>query len=185
MKAYDRLMERAKEITILQGVGGVLGWDLETYMPPKGAPQRGEQSALVGRMIHRARTSPEIGELLKEIGSSLGELDDEKKRNFEIFRKDYNESLAIPEDLVADTAKQRTVALVTWKKAKAAKDWKMFLSLRNAVKQRYGEVVDYSSYEAQIRNMVNKYTGKQVDRDTDEKELHSTCLHVSLFTLLI
>lgn len=38
-------------------------------------------------------------------------------------------------------------------------DLKMFLSLRNAVKQRYGETVDYSSYEVQIRNMVNKYIG--------------------------
>jgi len=41
-------------------------------------------------------------------------------------------------------------------------DLKMFLSLRNAVKQRYGETVDYSSYEVQIRNMVNKYIGADV-----------------------
>lgn len=38
-------------------------------------------------------------------------------------------------------------------------DLKMFLSLKNTVKQRYGETVDYSSYEVQIRNMVNKYIG--------------------------
>jgi len=36
---------------------------------------------------------------------------------------------------------------------------KYFLNLRHAVKQRYGEAVDYSSYEKQIRNMVNKYIG--------------------------
>ncbi|MDD2660830.1 MAG: HsdR family type I site-specific deoxyribonuclease [Methylococcales bacterium] len=38
-------------------------------------------------------------------------------------------------------------------------DLKYFLNLRQAVKQRYGEAVDYSSYEQQIRNMVNKYIG--------------------------
>lgn len=38
-------------------------------------------------------------------------------------------------------------------------DLKYFLNLRQAVKQRYGETVDYSSYETQIRNMVNKYIG--------------------------
>jgi type I restriction enzyme R subunit len=38
-------------------------------------------------------------------------------------------------------------------------DLKYFLNLRQAVKQRYGEIVDYSSYEQQIRNMVNKYIG--------------------------
>lgn len=38
-------------------------------------------------------------------------------------------------------------------------DLKYFLNLRQAVKQRYGETVDYSAYEKQIRNMVNKYIG--------------------------
>lgn len=38
-------------------------------------------------------------------------------------------------------------------------DLKYFLNLRQAVKQRYGEAIDYSSYEQQIRNMVNKYIG--------------------------
>ena len=38
-------------------------------------------------------------------------------------------------------------------------DLKFFLNLRTAVKQRFGEAVDYSSFEIQIRNMVNKYIG--------------------------
>ncbi|MGY6274364.1 type I restriction endonuclease subunit R [Methylomonas sp. MgM2] len=38
-------------------------------------------------------------------------------------------------------------------------DLKYFLNLRQAVKQRFGEAVDYSAYETQIRNMVNKYIG--------------------------
>lgn len=61
-------------------------------------------------------------------------------------------------------------------------DLKMFHSLRVAVKQRFGETVDYSSYETQIRNLVNKYIGaeevKQIIKPVDifkiealEKEL--------------
>jgi type I restriction enzyme R subunit len=68
------------------------------------------------------------------------------------------------------------------KKKRYTDDLKRLLNLRAAVKQRYGESVDYSSYEAQIRNMVNKYIGasevKQIvepvdvfDRDNLEKEL--------------
>ena len=38
-------------------------------------------------------------------------------------------------------------------------DLKMFLNLKSAVQQRFGESVDYSSYEKQIRNMVDKYIG--------------------------
>ncbi len=43
--------------------------------------------------------------------------------------------------------------------ARYKNDLKMFLSLRNAVKQRFGESVDYSAYESQLRNMVNTYIG--------------------------
>ena len=68
------------------------------------------------------------------------------------------------------------------KKKKYKQDLKRFVNLRAAVKQRYGESVDYSSYEAQIRSMVNKYIGasevKQIVQPTDvfsqddlEKEL--------------
>jgi len=44
-------------------------------------------------------------------------------------------------------------------------DLKFFLELRVAVKQRYGESVDYSSYEKQIRNLVNKYIGADQVRE--------------------
>ena len=38
-------------------------------------------------------------------------------------------------------------------------DMKYFRNLRAAVKQRYNEAIDYSEYEDQIRNMVDKYIG--------------------------
>jgi len=50
-------------------------------------------------------------------------------------------------------------------KKKYKDDLKMFLSLKNTVKQRFGETVDYSSYERQIRNMVNKYIGASEVRE--------------------
>jgi type I restriction enzyme R subunit len=47
------------------------------------------------------------------------------------------------------------------KKQRYTADLKRFLNLRAAVKQRYAESIDYSSYELQIRNMVNKYIGAE------------------------
>lgn len=38
-------------------------------------------------------------------------------------------------------------------------DLRFFRNLRQAVKNRYNEAIDYSEYEDQIRNMVNKYVG--------------------------
>ncbi|POB13852.1 type I restriction endonuclease subunit R [Halobacteriovorax sp. DA5] len=63
-------------------------------------------------------------------------------------------------------------------------DLKTFINLRASIKQRYGETVDYSTYEKQIRNMVNKYVGADqvkiiidqtsiFDEEDFEKELES------------
>lgn len=61
-------------------------------------------------------------------------------------------------------------------------DLAYFLNLRRAVKQRFGEAVDYSSYEKQIRNLVTHHIGAEAVRqlvpptdlfaaDSFEKEL--------------
>jgi type I restriction enzyme R subunit len=41
------------------------------------------------------------------------------------------------------------------------KDLKYFLNLRAAVKQRYAESVDYSAYEAQLRNIITQQIGAE------------------------
>lgn len=43
-------------------------------------------------------------------------------------------------------------------------DFTYFLNLRTAVKQRFGESVDYSSYEKQIRNLVTHHIGAEAVR---------------------
>jgi type I restriction enzyme, R subunit len=46
-------------------------------------------------------------------------------------------------------------------KSRYTQDLKYFLNLRAAVKQRYGESVDYSSYEQKIRNIVATHIGAE------------------------
>lgn len=54
-------------------------------------------------------------------------------------------------------------------------DLKYFLNLRVVVKQRYGETVDYSRYEVQIRNLVQKHVGAdQVKVIMEPVDINST-----------
>ena len=43
MNAYDELLERLKDIDLVNQIGGLLGWDQEVLMPPKAAKLRAEQ----------------------------------------------------------------------------------------------------------------------------------------------
>ena len=67
MDAYKQLLEKYREILIIQQISDLMGWDQETYMPPGAVLQRGEQSAYLAKLAHKKITDPEIGKLLSEI----------------------------------------------------------------------------------------------------------------------
>lgn len=104
----------------------ILNWDMQTYMPPKGTQQRGEQMATLGRIIHRMSTSEEVGKLINEADRIIKPDDILRMRNIYLLRKQYDEATKLHEDLVAAISKQRTVTSNIWRKSKPAGDWKSF-----------------------------------------------------------
>ena len=125
---YDKLLAKYKELVILQSTVGLVSWDMETKMPPKGINLRSEQLAQLSQIEHRISTAPEIGVLLEKIErhpnhETLNQL---QKRNVYLIRKNFDEQTKLPEKLVVETAKQEAITIDTWKKAKAAKDYFMF-----------------------------------------------------------
>ena len=116
---------------------------------------------------------------LHHIDEEIKELADRHSNLWEVFKEVENkgdtESLQRalePIDRRETFYKRLTLFSRTWQWAKSnAKfqdetseetkkrydgDLKMFVGLRAAVKQRYGETVDYSHYEKQLENMVNQ-----------------------------
>ena len=77
--AIERLLSVSREITALRNIEALLHWDQEVYMPPGGAGDRANQLAALNRIIHQKETLPEINDLLKVMGLSLGMKIDVKK----------------------------------------------------------------------------------------------------------
>ncbi|MCK4439887.1 carboxypeptidase M32 [Candidatus Bathyarchaeota archaeon] len=126
--SYKKLMEKVKNLFILESTAAIVNWDMETKMPPKAIKLRSLQLAMLSRIGHKMSTDPEIGKLLEEImrhreHDSLGDI---QKRNLYLIKKHYDEQTKLPEELVVETARQQAMTIDTWKKAKAAKDFSMF-----------------------------------------------------------
>jgi carboxypeptidase Taq len=115
-----------KEYKLLYSANSLVEWDYETYMPPKGLTLRSEQLSVLQRILHRMRTDPEIGTLLDKTEKDSKKLNEVQNRNVFMVRREYDKQTKIPENLVARIAKQNPISLETWKKAKAANDWKLF-----------------------------------------------------------
>ncbi|MFQ6053328.1 MAG: carboxypeptidase M32 [Candidatus Bathyarchaeia archaeon] len=144
--AYKRLMERAKELYVLQSAAAIVHWDMETKMPPRGITLRSQQLAPLEKIGHKMMTDPEIGKLLTEIHENpdFESLDGTERRNVHLAKKAYDEATRLPEDLVVEIARQRTVTIGTWKKAKAARDYSAFkpeLERLFALKRRAAEIM--------------------------------------------
>jgi carboxypeptidase Taq len=125
---YSILMGKARELFILQSMGAIVAWDMETKMPPKGIKLRSQQLALLQKIGHRMVVDPEIGRLIEAImeDKDYGSLDQVQKRNVYLTKKEYDEKTKLPEELVVEMARQSAITVDIWKKAKAANDWEMF-----------------------------------------------------------
>ncbi len=87
--SYKKLLNKTKELIILQTIESIIHWDMETMMPPNAVEQRSHQLALLSRMEHKMSISPDIGRLVNEIMTNpnyenLGQIE---KRNVHLIKK--------------------------------------------------------------------------------------------------
>jgi len=177
-KQYDKLLERSKEMAVMGSAVAILYWDMETMMPPRAVELKSQQLAMLQKMGHQMLVDPENGKTLDAIEKhkdyeSLSQLE---KRNVYLARKAYDEATRIPEELVVDIAKQSTVGVNVWKKAKPAKDWAMFkpeLEKMKALKEREAELLmdvkeAETPYDAMIDSYEPKMTADNITRVFDE-----------------
>jgi len=125
MDAYEELLERLKDIDLVNQIGGLLGWDQEVLMPPKAAKLRAEQLSWVSKTGHEKLTHPRIGELLNilEQEENLNEI---QKGNVRLTRDSYNKATKLPTEFVAEMAKHKSKSQISWTEARAKNDFSLF-----------------------------------------------------------
>ncbi|RLI01058.1 carboxypeptidase M32 [Candidatus Bathyarchaeota archaeon] len=174
---YKRLLEQSKELAVVQSAGAILQWDMETKMPPKGVELKSQQLAFLEKTAHQLLTNPEVGKVLDAIQKDSGydSLDKVQKRNVYLARKAYDEATKLPEKLVVDIVKQQTVGVNVWKKAKAAKDWKLFMpelvKIKDLTEKKAELLMDIKGaktpYDALIDDFEPKMTADNITRIFD------------------
>jgi carboxypeptidase Taq len=174
LSIYNKLMKKVRDLSVFQSASAIVRWDMETMMPPKGINLRSQQLAVLSQVEHKMSTDPEIGTLLEEImrHPEYDGLDDVQKRNTYLVKKDYDEQTKLPEELVAETAKQKAITIDAWKKAKAAKNFSVFspeLEKLVELEKRAAEILmevkeTETPYDALIDIYEPKMTSRAVTR---------------------
>lgn len=128
-KAYDELIEKTREIALLQSVSGLLAWDQETMMPRGGEGLRARQMALLAGLVHERGTSDRVGALLSEVESSSwlrSEAPAHARANVLEVRRTHDRARKIPRALVVELAGTVPVAQGAWAAARKANDFAAF-----------------------------------------------------------
>lgn len=126
---YLELKTRLAEIHDLNKVAGMLGWDQQVIMPPRGAAVRAEQMATVGRIAHAKFTSAGIGRLLDELQSYEESLpyDSDEASLIRVSRRDYIKASHVPSELRGEMVRTAGLAYHAWTEARRASDFAQFL----------------------------------------------------------
>lgn len=126
MESYNSLLQKTKDIILLDTVYGTLNWDQLTTMPHRGHQQRASQLAYLSRIVHRMRTDSEINQILTTLEMSAHKLEPFQNREVQLARRRFDREYRIPENLISEYTEQISIATDSWKESKAKQSWEIF-----------------------------------------------------------
>ncbi|OYT69071.1 MAG: carboxypeptidase M32, partial [Armatimonadetes bacterium JP3_11] len=150
---------------------GVLGWDQRVMMPPKAAPFRANQLALLSGMIHQRNTDPRIGEWLSQLEQSdlTQPPDSVTAVNIRQWRREYDKLTKLPTELVIEFTRTTSLAEKVWEEAREESDFRLFQPHLEKIVHLVREIAELLGYEREPYDaLLDEYeqgmTAQQVER---------------------
>src|SRR3981081_3318859 len=166
----ERLKDILAEVTDLTRAAMLLEWDQETYMPPGGVQGKAEQQSTLHRLAHELFTSDEVGKLLDSLESDVAGMphDSYEASLVRVVRRDYEQQVKIPAQLVAEMASAGATARPFWEKARTDDNFALFaphLEKNVELNRRLADALGYEKrpYDALINVFEPGLTPKQLE----------------------
>jgi len=102
-----------------------MSWDQNTIMPSGGSKARGEIMAWLAGERHSRIIDERYGELIALLSIQDGH-DEAMSANLREMSRERDKAVKLPKEFVSRLAKARSSAMLTWKEARANKDFSLF-----------------------------------------------------------
>lgn len=122
--SFAELDARMEELKDLSGIAGILSWDQETYMPPKGAEPRAHHLATIQGLYHERLTAPSLGELIESAEPT--HLTIEQAAMLRNLRWERERAVKVPGSLVKEIARRQSFSVEAWREARTRNDYATF-----------------------------------------------------------
>jgi len=167
MTNYEKYVAHMSKIADVQNASGVLNWDQETYIPPKGANFRAQQLSTLAGIGHELSISDELGKLLETLAQD-STLSEKQKRNIKQSLKNYKQSKKYTTEFVQELSKTISETFQAWQNAKEKNDFKSYaphLKKLVELKRKECELLGYTEhpYDALIDQYEPETKTKQLE----------------------
>jgi carboxypeptidase Taq len=157
--------QRMRELADLGRVQALLGWDQETYLPPKGAEARGRRMATIRGIAHERLVDPRLGDALAAAAETdLGEAEAAMVRN---LARERDRAVRLPTDFVRRLAIAQSRGVTAWKRARSERRFDLFrdeLSELVALKREQADLLSQDGGERYDALLEDYEPGMRVAR---------------------
>lgn len=116
-----KLRKTYQELSVLSGLGALVGWDEQVYMPVASAGTHARMSAYLSGLGHDISTSSELGQLLSDLQAEAKDLpeDDDIVREIKVAKRAYDKMVRIPKDKMIEFVMATSAAHEAWLKSQS------------------------------------------------------------------
>ncbi len=146
---WQELRRRLAQVQNIHHASALLGWDQQTYMPPKGAGGRADQLGTLDKLAHEELTSDEIGRLLEELSPEADKLeyDSDEASLIRVTKRDYEKACRVPAELVEEISRTSALGIEAWEKAREASSFKIFQPLLEKIVDLEIQLAEHLGYQ--------------------------------------
>ncbi|MBI2505482.1 MAG: carboxypeptidase M32 [Candidatus Latescibacteria bacterium] len=147
---YGEFIRRVRELADLSHAQGLLSWDQETYMPPRGTGPRARSLGTLAGIYHEKLTDPALVALVEELRGR--ELRGDEEVNVRYVERDQRRALKIPRELVVELSQTQSLAHEVWVEARKKSDFPLFRPWLEKILNLQKEVAHRVGFEGSIYN---------------------------------
>ncbi|MFT5087818.1 MAG: carboxypeptidase Taq [Candidatus Latescibacterota bacterium] len=151
-KKYEAFLQRIQQLADLGHAQSLMGWDQETYMPPKGTQMRARAQGTLAGLYHEKMTADELVALVRDLQSE--ELSGDAAVNLRETVREQERALKIPGELVVEMTQTASLAHEAWVEARQKVDFSLFRPWLEKIIAQKRQVADLIGYEGSIYNAL-------------------------------
>jgi carboxypeptidase Taq len=149
---YEPFMAKVAELADIGHAEGMLSWDQETYMPPKGAAMRARAQGTLAGLHHERLTAPELVGLVKDLKGQ--DLTGDAAVNVREVGRSQDRALKIPKELVVELSQTESLSHEAWIAAREKANFAHFQPWLEKILKLKKEVAERVGYEGTIYNAL-------------------------------